>query len=158
MYTSPRVLMVTFIKLNFNVCCARDYCAIYACSLVLVFQQKFVFMALKGGVQAYNFGNFYFEKRVEGEGQDTSRQFEGGFGSMRTIIYPCEASEQKCMVKHQNLNQKRYSFDFDTIQFVSRKQAILNKGSQNRIKNYRVMPLYTRYPICYRRARAWHSG
>ena len=28
-----------------------------------------------GGVQAYNFGNFDYEIRVEGEGQDTSRLF-----------------------------------------------------------------------------------
>ena len=34
-------------------------------------------------------------------------------------FYPCEASEQKRGAKHQNLNQKRYSFDLDTIRFVS---------------------------------------
>ena len=28
-----------------------------------------------GGVQAYDFGNFDYEIRVEGEGQDTSRLF-----------------------------------------------------------------------------------
>ena len=28
-----------------------------------------------GGVQAYNFGNFNYEIRVDGEGQDTSRIF-----------------------------------------------------------------------------------
>ena len=28
-----------------------------------------------GGVQAYNFGNFNYEIRVEGEGQDTYRLF-----------------------------------------------------------------------------------
>ena len=28
-----------------------------------------------GGVQAYNFGNFNYVIRVEGEGQDTSRLF-----------------------------------------------------------------------------------
>ena len=28
-----------------------------------------------GGSQAYNFGNFNYEIRVEGEGQDTSRLF-----------------------------------------------------------------------------------
>ena len=39
-----------------------------------------------GGVQAYNFGNFNYEIRVEGEGQDTSQLFKGGFGSMRTIL------------------------------------------------------------------------
>ena len=39
-----------------------------------------------GGVQAYNFGNFNYEIRVEGEGQDTSRLFKGGFGSMHTIL------------------------------------------------------------------------
>ena len=44
------------------------------------------------GVQAYNFGNFDFNIWVEGEGQDTSRKFQCGFGSVR-IILPCEASE-----------------------------------------------------------------
>ena len=39
-----------------------------------------------GGVQAYNFGNFNYEIRVEGEGQDTSRFFRVVFGSMRTIF------------------------------------------------------------------------
>ena len=39
-----------------------------------------------GGVQAYKFGNFNYEIRVEGEGQDTSRLFKGGFGTMRTIL------------------------------------------------------------------------
>ena len=40
-----------------------------------------IFMA-----QAYNFGKFDFEMWVEGEGQDTSWNFKGGFGSMRTIL------------------------------------------------------------------------
>ena len=35
------------------------------------------------GVQAYHFGKNYFEVGVEREGQDTSRNFEGCFGSMR---------------------------------------------------------------------------
>ena len=39
-----------------------------------------------GGIQAYNFGNFDYEIRVEGEGQDTSRLFWAGFGSMRTFL------------------------------------------------------------------------
>ena len=39
-----------------------------------------------GGVQAYNFGNLNYVIRVEGEGQDTSRNFLAGFGSMRTIL------------------------------------------------------------------------
>ena len=39
-----------------------------------------------GGVHAYNFGNFDNDIRVEGEGQDTSRLFKAGFGSMRTIL------------------------------------------------------------------------
>ena len=47
-----------------------------------------VFKTLRGGggVQAYNFINFNYEIRVEGEGQDTSQLFKGGFGSMRTIF------------------------------------------------------------------------
>ena len=35
-----------------------------------------------------------------------------------------EASRSKNGAKHQNLNKKRKSFDFDTIRFVSKKQAI----------------------------------
>ena len=38
------------------------------------------------GVQAYHFGKNDFELGVGVEGQDTSRTFEGGFGSMRTIL------------------------------------------------------------------------
>ena len=38
-------------------------------------------------------------------------------------FYPYEASEQE-WGKLQNLNQKRKSFDFDTIRFVLEKQAI----------------------------------
>ena len=44
-----------------------------------------------GGVQVYNFGNFNYELRVEGEGQDTSRHFR----VVLAQFYPCEASEQK---------------------------------------------------------------
>ena len=38
------------------------------------------------GVHAYNFGKNEFKLGVEGEGQDTCRHFEGGFGSMRTRL------------------------------------------------------------------------
>ena len=38
------------------------------------------------GVQDYHFGKNNFELGVGGEGQDTSRHFEGGFGSMRAIL------------------------------------------------------------------------
>ena len=50
-----------------------------------------------GGVQAYNFGNFNYELRVEGEGQDTSRLFRVVLDVRRpyTQFYPCEASNQK---------------------------------------------------------------
>ena len=33
-------------------------------------------------------------------------------------FYSCEASEQNG-AKHQNINQKKYRFDLDTIRFVS---------------------------------------
>ena len=41
-----------------------------------------------GGVQAYHFafGKNYFKLGVGGEGQDMSRHFEGGFGSMHAIL------------------------------------------------------------------------
>ena len=39
-----------------------------------------------GGVQAYNFGKKDFELGVGGEGQDTSRYFDGSFGSIRAIL------------------------------------------------------------------------
>ena len=42
-----------------------------------------------GGVQAYHFGKKDFEQGVGGEGQDTSRYFEGGFESMRAILPMC---------------------------------------------------------------------
>ena len=38
-----------------------------------------------GGVQDL-FGNNYFELGVGGEGLDTSRHFEGSFGSIRAIL------------------------------------------------------------------------
>ena len=44
---------------------------------------------LKGGgegVQAFHFGKNDFELGVGGEGQDTSRNFEGSFGSIRAIL------------------------------------------------------------------------
>ena len=39
-----------------------------------------------GGVQAYQFGKKDFELGVGGEGQDTSRDFDGSFGSIRAIL------------------------------------------------------------------------
>ena len=39
-----------------------------------------------GGVHAFHFGKKYFELGVGGEGQDTSRHFEGSFGSIRAIL------------------------------------------------------------------------
>ena len=36
--------------------------------------------------QAYHFGKNDFKLGVGGEGQDTSRHFEGGIGSMRKIL------------------------------------------------------------------------
>ena len=37
-------------------------------------------------VQAYCMGKNYFELGVRGEGQDTNRHFEGGFGSKRAWL------------------------------------------------------------------------
>ena len=65
-----------------------------------------------GEVQAYNFGNFDFEIRVEGECQDTSRNFKSGFGSMRLGAK---------MGPNNKILTKRY---FDTIRFVVKKQEI----------------------------------
>ena len=48
--------------------------------------KRFSFNFTLRGAQAFNFGNFDFEIWVEGEGQDTSQNFKGGFGSMRTIL------------------------------------------------------------------------
>ena len=39
-----------------------------------------------GGVQAFHFGKNDFELGVGGEGQDTSRHFEGSFRSIRAIL------------------------------------------------------------------------
>ena len=39
-----------------------------------------------GGIQAFHFGKNYFELGVGGDGQDTSRRFEGSFGSIRAIL------------------------------------------------------------------------
>ena len=39
-----------------------------------------------GGVQAFHFGKKDFELEVGWEGQDTSRNFEGSFGSIRAIL------------------------------------------------------------------------
>ena len=39
-----------------------------------------------GGIQAYHFGKNNFKLGVEEEGQDMSRHFEGGFGSMGVIL------------------------------------------------------------------------
>ena len=38
------------------------------------------------GVQAFHFGKTYFELGVEWEDQDTSRHFEGSFGSIHAIL------------------------------------------------------------------------
>ena len=38
------------------------------------------------GVQAFHFGKNYFELGVGGEGQDTSRNIESSFGSIRAIL------------------------------------------------------------------------
>ena len=39
-----------------------------------------------GGVQAFHFGKNDFELGVGGEGQDTSRNFEGSFGFIYAIL------------------------------------------------------------------------
>ena len=39
-----------------------------------------------GGVQASQLGKLDFELWVKGDGQDTSRHFGGGFGSMRAML------------------------------------------------------------------------
>ena len=39
-----------------------------------------------GGVQAFHFGKNDLELGVGGDGQDTSRPFEGSFGSIRAIL------------------------------------------------------------------------
>ena len=39
-----------------------------------------------GGVRAYHFGKKDFELGIGGEGQDTSRNFEGSFGSIRAKL------------------------------------------------------------------------
>ena len=39
-----------------------------------------------GGGQAFHFGKNDFELGVGGEGQDTSRKFEGRFGSIHAIL------------------------------------------------------------------------
>ena len=39
-----------------------------------------------GGVQAFYFGKNDFELGVGGDGQDTSRHFEGSFRSIREIL------------------------------------------------------------------------
>ena len=56
--------------------------------------QVLVSPSLKGGVQAFHFGKNDFELGVGGDGQDTSRHFEGSFRSIRAIL-PIMASEQK---------------------------------------------------------------
>ena len=39
-----------------------------------------------GGVQAFHSGKNNFERRVGEEGQDTSRHFQGSFGSIPVIL------------------------------------------------------------------------
>ena len=57
-----------------------------------------------GGGQAFHFRKKDFKLGVGGEGQDTSRHFEGSFRCNTVYVQycPCEASEQK-------LGQKRKS-------------------------------------------------
>ena len=51
--------------------------------------------------QAFHFRKTDFELGVRGEGQDTSRHFEGIFGSIRAI---CEASEQRLGQKPKSVH------------------------------------------------------
>ena len=39
-----------------------------------------------GGVQTFLLWKKYFDLGIGGEGQDTSRHFEGSFGSIRAIL------------------------------------------------------------------------
>ena len=59
-----------------------------------------------GRVQAYNFGNFDYEIRVEEEGQDTYRRFLGWFW-VHAHNFTHVRPRSKNGAKHQNLNQKR---------------------------------------------------
>ena len=56
-----------------------------------------------GGVHPYQLGKHDFELGVEGGGQDMSRHFGVGFGSMRTIL-PMLDFGAKNGSKNQNLN------------------------------------------------------
>ena len=56
-----------------------------------------------GGVQAYHFGKNYFELGVGGEGQDTSRNFEGSFGSIRALL-PCAHARPRSKNWSKNKN------------------------------------------------------
>ena len=66
------------------------------------------------GVQAYHYSQKDFELEVEGEGQDTSRHFEGSFGSIRAIL-PCDClgantgEKPKSEVKKIELSYCHYS-------------------------------------------------
>ena len=54
-----------------------------------IFSRQFLSLVcygLRGGVQASQLGKLGFEIWVEGQGQDMSRHFGGGLGSMRTIL------------------------------------------------------------------------
>ena len=74
-----------------------------------------------------------FDIWVQGEGQDTSRPSKGGFGSMYAML-PMWGLGAKIGAKNLNLNQRRYSFNFVTIRFVSKKQAICKWMSQSNEK------------------------
>ena len=57
------------------------------------------YIAIGISISAYNFGNFNYEIRVEGEGQDTFWVHAHNFPHVRP--------RSKNGAKHQNLNQKR---------------------------------------------------
>ena len=56
-------------------------------------------------IQAYHFGKKDFDLGVGGECQDTSRHFEGSFGSIRTIL-PNVRPRRKKWAKNQNLDER----------------------------------------------------
>ena len=61
---------------------------------------------IKGGVQASQFGKLDFQKWVEGEGQDPSRYFGGGIGSMHAML-PMWGFGAKMRSKNYLLNLRR---------------------------------------------------
>ena len=53
----------------------QDHLTTSQINMVVISRFFYKFEGGGGGVQAYNFGNFEFEIRVEEEGQDTSQLF-----------------------------------------------------------------------------------